>query len=79
MTLERTRVRGDHGHMVKRSRLRPGRQPYDPLNGLRVGGLAGGVLGAIVTAVASLGHPWLVVGGVLIGGAIGYWFERREM
>lgn len=64
--------------MAKRSPLRPGRQPYDPLNGLRVGGLVGGVLGGIATAITSIGNVWLVVGGVIVGGAIGYLSERRK-
>jgi hypothetical protein len=65
--------------MAKRSTLRPGQQPYDPLNGLRVGGLAGGILGGIATAVTSVGNVWLVVVGVVLGGAIGYLYERRKM
>jgi hypothetical protein len=65
--------------MVKRSPLRPGQQPYDPLNGLRVGGLAGGIVGGVATAVTSVDNAWLVVAGALVGGAIGYLSEKRRM
>ena len=34
-------------------RLPPGRQPYDVLNGLRIGALVGGIVGAIVLIFAS--------------------------
>ncbi len=60
-------------------RLPPGRQLYDPLNGLRVGALAGGLIGAIVTAVTSIAFVWLVVAGAVLGGAVGYWYERRRL
>jgi hypothetical protein len=45
-------------------RLPEGRPPWDPLNGLRIGALAGGVIGVILTLIA--------------GGAIGYWSEKRK-
>ncbi len=60
-----------------RTRLPPGRQPYDPLNGLRVGALAGGVLGAIGAAVTHIG--WIILIGAVAGGAIGYLTERNRL
>lgn len=60
-------------------RLPPGRQLYDPLNGLRVGGLAGGLIGGIVTAATSIALVWLVGAGAIVGGAFGYWYERRRL
>ncbi len=59
-------------------RLLPGQQPYDPLNGLRVGAIAGGILGALATAATGLGAAWLVLALAAAGGAIGYWTERRR-
>ena len=60
-------------------RLPPGRQPYDPLNGLRVGALSGGLMGAIATFATGAGYAWLVLVGAGVGGAVGYWFERRSL
>lgn len=56
-------------------RLPPGRQPYDVLNGLRVGAFAGVALGAIVAAVTRI--PWLLLLGVVVGAAAGYLWGRR--
>lgn len=58
-------------------RLPPGRQPYDKLNGLRVGALAGGVLGAVAAAATRM--PWVFFAGAVIGGAAGYLTERRKL
>jgi len=60
-------------------RLPPGRQLYDPLNGLRVGAFAGGLIGGIVTAVTTIALVWLVVAGAIVGGAVGYWYERHRL
>ena len=57
--------------------LPPGHQPYDPLNGIRVGALVGVILGAVVTLVVDLG-VWPLVGGAVVGGIAGFRFERRE-
>jgi uncharacterized protein YcfJ len=59
--------------------LPSGRQPYDPLNGLRVGALSGGLMGAVATATTSAGYAWLVLVGAVAGGATGYWYERRRL
>lgn len=56
-----------------------GRQPYDPLNGFRVGAIAGGVLGVIVVAAFSLASFWVVLIGAAIGSGIGYWTERFKL
>ncbi len=62
---------------MPRDRLPPGVQPYDPLNGFRVGALAGALLGAIPTFV--VGSPWFVIGGSILGGIGGYLRERRRL
>lgn len=58
-------------------RLSPGQQPYDSLNGLRVGVLAGGLLGALGTWAFAT-PPWPVFVLAAVGGAIGYWSERQK-
>jgi len=58
-------------------RLPPGRQPYDLLNGLRVGAFAGLAVGAIATALTRI--PWLLLIGAIGGAAIGYLWERRRL
>lgn len=60
-------------------RLPPGRQPYDVLNGLRIGALVGGILGALVMVVTSFDSLWVLLVGAVIGGAIGYLYERRRL
>jgi uncharacterized protein YcfJ len=62
-----------------RFRLPRGRQPYDPLNGMRVGAVAGGLLGVIVTALTSIGFVWLVALGAVAGGVLGYRYEKRRL
>lgn len=60
-------------------RLPPGRQPYDALNGLRIGALAGGVLGVIATVLFSLANIGPTLAGAVIGGAAGYFSEKRKV
>lgn len=57
--------------------LPPGRQPYDPLSGFRVGAIAGGLLGAV--AVVATGSGWFLLAGAITGGAVGYVSERRKL
>ena len=59
------------------SRLPPGRQPYDALNGLRVGAFAGLAIGAGIAAVTRV--AWLVLIGAIAGAVIGYTWERRRI
>ncbi len=55
-----------------------GRQPYDPLNGLRIGALAGGILGIAATALLSFSNIWLTLVGAVIGAVVGYWWEKQR-
>ncbi len=59
-------------------RLPPGRQPYDPLNGLRVGALTGGIIGAVIAGLTDIGI-WFVFLMAIVAGAIGYWSQKRKL
>ena len=59
------------------SRLPPGKQPYDALNGLRVGAFAGLVLGATVAALTRI--AWFLLIGAIAGAIVGYVWERRRI
>ena len=61
---------------VERSGV-PGRQPWDPANGLRVGVAVGALLGGAVVAVTGP-HLSVVAAGAAVGGAIGLWSEKRK-
>jgi outer membrane lipoprotein SlyB len=63
--------------MTESKRLPPGHQWYDPFNGIRIGGLAGAILGGIATAFAGVGFIWLIAVGAVLGGGIGYWYAKR--
>lgn len=54
------------------------RPPWDPANGLRVGLVAGALVGAAALAAGDLSNIWIVVVSAGIGGAIGYWWERHR-
>jgi uncharacterized protein YcfJ len=51
---------------------------HDPINGLRVGALAGGLLGALITGVTSTSYAWIVLVLGVAGGAIGFFTERSR-
>lgn len=58
--------------------LPPGRQPYDPLNGLRVGAITGGVIGALIAGLTDIGI-WLAFLLAIVAAAIGYWTQKRKL
>jgi hypothetical protein len=60
------------------ARLPPGHPPWDTINGFRVGGFAGALLGAIPAVIVGGLAVWLIPIGAVVGGAIGYWTERRK-
>jgi uncharacterized membrane protein len=51
---------------------------HDPINGLRVGALAGGLLGALITALTSTSYAWVVLVLGVVGAAIGFFTERSR-
>jgi hypothetical protein len=55
--------------------------PWDPLNGARVGAVAGALVGAVLTALTALtglASFWVIAGCGAVGGGIGYWSEKRK-
>ena len=62
----------------KDTSLPSGRPPWDAWNGLRIGALAGGILGILIAVVMGATNFWIVIPAALGGGAIGYWSERRK-
>lgn len=60
------------------TRLPPGHQPYDPLNAIRVGGLTGALTGVGLSWAMGLDRLWLVAASAVVGGFIGYRWERRH-
>ncbi len=56
-----------------------GHQPWDPVNGLRVGALVGALVGAGIAAIAGSVAGWLIGGGALLGGAVGYFDQKRRL
>lgn len=63
----------------RRNSYPAGRQPYDTMKGAQVGALTGGVLAMIPLALNVPGGFLLVVGGALLGGGIGFLWERRQL
>ena len=57
--------------------LPPGVQPYDRLNGARIGALAGGVIGMIPAWIFWPAFGWAIAGAV-IGGLVGYLYQRSD-
>lgn len=57
-------------------RYPPGKQPYDTANAVRIGALAGGILGVVVTVLTSVANVWLVALFAVMGGVAGYWGKR---
>lgn len=58
-------------------KLPQGRQPYDPLVGLRVGAFTGGALGAVIAALTRVG--WFILIGAIVGAIVGYLWERSKL
>ena len=68
----------EHMEKSERPRLAPGREPWDPVNGLRIGGFVGALTGAAISLTVSTGLVWLVPLLGIIGAAIGFWSEKRN-
>jgi hypothetical protein len=72
----------DNGDMAPQSRKQPtyppGHQPYDRLNALRVGAVAGGAGGAVVAAALRGVWAFAIVIGAAVGGVIGWWWDTCD-
>lgn len=62
--------------LMSERKLPPGHQPYDFASGIRVGGIAGALIGGGVFALT--GWPIMIVIGAIGGGIGGYVWQRRE-
>lgn len=60
------------------SRLPAGTSPWDVFSGIRVGVVAGGLGGALLAVVAGWSAGWTVPVVAILGGAVGYWTEKRR-
>ena len=58
--------------------LPPGRMPWDPVNGARVGAVAGALVGAAFIALSGVANFWVIAGCGAIGAGLGYWSEKRK-
>lgn len=66
--------------MAEEPRLPPGHPPWESFNGIRVGGLTGALLGAMVAVVTNTAvFLWIVVAGAAVGAVVGYLVAAREM
>ncbi len=63
---------------TRNDRLPAGRQPYDRLNGARIGAIVGGIFAVVLIAVTGPASFWWVIGGVAGGAALGYGYQARE-
>jgi len=56
----------------------PGTQPWDTATAVRVGAVTGAVLGGLLLLVTGIGFFWIVFVTAAVGGAIGFWTEKRR-
>lgn len=61
--------------MTKDTSRRPDK-PIDPIVGMRVGGLSGVLIGTGLFLLT--GFAWLILAGAILGGIVGYFWERRQ-
>ena len=64
--------------MTQPNRYPAGRPPHDPINGFRVGALAGGITGVLASWLVADPHPAALLVGAVVGGFVGYLTEKRK-
>lgn len=69
---------GDDMTAPSPSKLPPGTSPWDVFSGIRVGVVAGGLAGAVLTLIAGWSAAWMVPTAAVLGGAVGYMTEKRR-
>ena len=67
----------NHGAMTNKTR--PGHPPWEPFNGMRIGGFTGVVIGAIIAALVSTAELAIIVGLAVVGAIVGWVVASREM
>lgn len=65
------------GTMTDEPRYRPGEQPYDRMNAVRIGAIAGGIVGAVPAALLGGGFVVLLAVGAVAGAFVGRWWHDR--
>jgi len=65
--------------MGEEPRYPAGVQPYDTMNGVRIGAIVGGIVGVGAAVLVGGAFAWLVIIGGGAGGAVGYVWERRAI
>ena len=66
------------GSMGEGSPSEPRGQPYDRLNGVRIGAVVGAIVGGAAAAVIGAGFAFLILVGGAIGAFMGGWWASRE-
>ena len=61
------------------NKTRPGHPPWEPINGMRIGGFSGVVFGGIIAAIATGGELFIIVGFAILGAVIGWVVANRGM
>ena len=61
------------------ARYPEGHQPWDPINGMRVGSFTGALVGAGAALIVGSAFLWFIFGGAAVGGAIGYFEQKRKL
>lgn len=65
--------------MESEARYEAGHPPHDVVAGLRVGGVTGAAVGALLMWLFGLGSFWFLVVTSTIGALLGYLSERRHL
>jgi hypothetical protein len=60
-------------------RLPAGHPPWEPLNGIRIGGIAGLALGAVLALLFDTAALAFIIGGTVVGAVVGYLVAKRQM
>ena len=61
------------------NKTRPGHPPWEPINGIRIGGFTGLVAGAVVAAIVSTAELAFIVGFAIVGAVVGWVVASRAM
>jgi len=59
--------------------LPPGHPPWEPINGIRIGGLAGLLLGGLLAVVVDTNPLAFIIAGAVAGAIVGYLVAKRQM